>query len=124
MTFIILTALFCKQYYVNPNNLDKVCLAFGVLGILLLLFVSDKFYAICLAILIDFVAVLPTLFKVWFDPNENDDFWRFAVSCFMKILSLLTFTTFTFANSGFTIYAAIITFAMSIFILIKKTKRI
>jgi hypothetical protein len=117
--FIILLSITYRQFYIDTTNTDKGCLILGLIGMIFLLFVSDKNFAIALAILVDFIAVIPTIFKVWFNPKESDDFWRFSISCAMKIISLLIITSFTFANSGFTIYAMLITFIISISILIK-----
>jgi hypothetical protein len=122
LSVIIGACLYYKQFYSTKNKIDIICFALGVIGIFCLLFVPEKNFAIAIAILVDFVATLPTLFKIWFSKKDTDSWQGFGSPFVMVAINLATISNYTFANCGFLIYVLVSTFNLSISTLIKNHK--
>jgi hypothetical protein len=122
LLFVVALAIWQRQYYIDPTSIDKICFLLGIIGILLLVFVAQKNYAIGLMILVDFVACFPTFFKIWYSKNESENSTNFVISFFMAIINLLVLTSFSFANAGFTFYKLFSTSGMFISVWVKNHK--
>jgi hypothetical protein len=122
LSAVVLTSLVTKFYYIENSKFDQVCLILGLIGIAALLLVSEKNWAIGLAILVDFVGCLPTYFKIWFSKTESENLWVFLISFVTINISLLTITDFAFANSGFLIFTFCSTLGFVISIIYKDYK--
>jgi hypothetical protein len=119
---IVGISLYCKQYYVDPTNTDKICFSLGMVGLLLLIFVQEKNLAIGLSIIIDSIACFPTLYKIWTNKNESDNAMNFVYSFGMAFLNLSTLTQFNFANSAFSFYKLVSTSSLFGSVFIKNNK--
>jgi hypothetical protein len=119
---VVLTSLLTKYYYVESSRFDKICLVLGVLGILVLLLIPEKNWAIGLAIIVDFVGCLPTYFKIWFSKTESENLWGFLLSFIAITINILTISSFTFANSGFLLFTFCSTLGFVISIINKDFK--
>jgi hypothetical protein len=122
LSLIIGSSLYYNQFYSETSKIDIICFVLGVVGIFCLLFIEEKNFAIGFAILVDFVATLPTLFKIWFSKKDTDSWLGFGSAFVMVGINLATISNYTFANSGFLIYIFISTFCISISILLKNYK--
>ena len=72
--------------------------------------------AILFSIVADGLAAIPTLVKAYKYP-DTEIAWPWIATVFGVILTLLTLSTFTFANSGFILYILVVN--MMIFALVQ-----
>ena len=100
-TLITLLILKRRGEWTRPNNVEKSCIAFGILSLVLWLGVYDKKelaqYALYLAIVADACAAIPAIVFVWTRPDGDRPFaWLlFALGWGLAIFAI---TDHTFAN--------------------------
>lgn len=105
--FVILIASFTnKKAEWKVTKFDLLCGFLSVLGLILWLVTEVGNIAILFSIIADGFAAVPTLVKAYKYP-ESEVSWPWLATSFGVVLTLLTLTHITFANSGFIIYVLI-----------------
>ena len=89
------------------TRFDIGCGVLSLLGLVLWLITKVGNVAIMFSILADGLAAIPTIVKAYKFP-DTEIAWPWIASVFGVILTLLTLTELTFANSGFIIYILIV----------------
>jgi hypothetical protein len=89
------------------TRFDLVCGCLSIFGLVLWLITKVGNIAIFFSIVADGLAAIPTLVKAYKYP-DTELAWPWIATVLGVILTLLTLTEWTFANSGFIIYILII----------------
>jgi hypothetical protein len=89
------------------TRFDLVCGALSILGLILWLITKVGNIAITFSILADGLAAIPTIVKAYKYP-DTELAWPWIATVFGVVLTLLTLSEWTFANSGFIIYILLI----------------
>lgn len=89
------------------TRLDLVCGALSIIGLILWLITKAGNIAITFSILADGLAAVPTIVKAYKYP-DTEIAWPWIAAPFGIVLTLLTLTELTFANSSFIIYILIV----------------
>ncbi len=108
LTCIIYTG-FGIYYYskIRKNWFDYLCLLLSILLILYWLWTRNNTNTIILTIIIDLIASLPTLKKIWLQP------WTETISIYFSsflvaALTIISLMTFTFDTTAFWVYLIVI----------------
>jgi len=89
------------------TKFDVVCGVLSVVGLILWLVTKVGNVAITFGILADALAAIPTIVKAYKYP-DTEIAWPWIATVFGVVLTLLTLSELTFANSGFIIYILIV----------------
>ncbi len=89
------------------TRFDLICGVLSVLGLILWLITKVGNVAIAFSIIADGIAAVPTVVKAYKYP-DSEIAWPWIATSFGVILTLLTLSQLTFANSGFIIYILIV----------------
>jgi hypothetical protein len=95
---------------------DLICGILSLVGLVLWIITKVGNIAIFFSIVADGLAAIPTIVKAYNYP-DTEIAWPWIATVFGVILTLLTLSTFTFANSGFILYILVVN--MLIYILVK-----
>lgn len=88
------------------TRFDIACGVLSIIGLILWLITKVGNIAILFSILADGLAAIPTVVKAYKYP-DTELAWPWIATSFGVVLTLLTLSTWTFANSGFIIYILI-----------------
>jgi hypothetical protein len=117
LPFTVFIASFTnKQAEWRLTRFDILCGILSLLGVALWMITNVGNVAIFFSIVADALAAVPTLVKAYKYP-DTEIAWPWIATVVGVILTLLTLTTLTFANSGFIIYILIVN--MLIYSLVK-----
>jgi hypothetical protein len=86
---------------------DLICGILSLLGLVLWLITKVGNIAIFFSIVADALAAIPTIVKAYKYP-DTEIAWPWIATVFGVILTLLTLSTFTFANCGFILYILVV----------------
>jgi hypothetical protein len=89
------------------TKFDLVCGALSILGLILWLITKVGNIAITFSILADGLAAVPTIVKAYKYP-DTELAWPWIATVFGVVLTLLTLSEWTFANSGFIVYILLV----------------
>jgi hypothetical protein len=89
------------------TKFDLVCGALSMLGLILWLITKVGNIAITFSILADGLAAVPTIVKAYKYP-DTELAWPWIATVFGVVLTLLTLSEWTFANSGFIVYILLV----------------
>jgi hypothetical protein len=89
------------------TRFDLMCGFFSIIGLILWLITKVGNIAIFFSIVADGLAAIPTVVKAFKYP-DTELAWPWIATVFGVVLTLLTLSEWTFANSGFIIYILII----------------
>ena len=89
------------------TRFDLVCGALSILGLILWLITKVGNIAIIFSILADGLAAVPTIVKAYKYP-DTELAWPWIATVFGVVLTLLTLSEWTFANSGFIVYILLV----------------
>ena len=89
------------------TTFDLMCGLLSIIGLILWLITKVGNVAIFFSIVADGLAAIPTIVKAYKYP-ETEMAWPWIATVFGVVLTLLTLSSFTFANSGFIIYILIV----------------
>jgi hypothetical protein len=111
---VITCSVIHKQFYIESKWLEIICFVLAILGLVFLGF--NPQITIGIQILVDLLAAIPTLLKIWYSPKENESLKMFAVVVVITTVKLLTISQYNFDNSAFTVYLLLLnlTFCISI----------
>lgn len=98
------------------TKFDLVCGLLSIIGLILWLITKVGNVAIFFSIVADGLAAIPTIVKAYKYP-ETEMAWPWIATVFGVVLTLLTLTNLTFANSGFILY--ILVMNVLIFVLVQ-----
>ncbi len=96
-----------KQAEWKLTRFDLVCGILSLAGLVLWMITKVGNIAIFFSIVADGLAAVPTLVKAYKYP-ETEIAWPWIATVFGVILTLLTLSTFTFANCGFILYILVV----------------
>jgi hypothetical protein len=96
-----------KQAVWKLTLFDLICGVLSLAGLALWLITKVGNVAILFSIVADGFAAIPTLVKAWKFPH-TEIAWPWIATVFGVVLTLLTLTTFTFANCGFILYILVV----------------
>ena len=105
------------------TRFDITCGVLSILGLILWLITKVGNIAIFFSIVADGLAALPTIIRAYKNP-ETEIAWPWLATCFGVILTLLTLSEWTFANSGFIIYIFAVDLLIYILVRFKVGNRI
>jgi hypothetical protein len=106
---IFLSSFVNKKAQWKLTRFDMTCGALSILGLILWLITQVGNVAIFFSILADGLAAVPTIVKAYRHP-ETEASWPWLATSIGVVVTLLTLSEFTFANSAFIIYIFIVTF--------------
>ncbi|MCJ7805818.1 hypothetical protein MUP46_04235 [Patescibacteria group bacterium] len=110
LPFTILIASFVnKKAEWKLTRFDLSCGLLSVMGLILWLITKVGNIAIVFSILADGLAAVPTIVKAYKYP-DTEIAWPWLATSIGVVLTLLTLTELTFANSSFIIYLLIVNF--------------
>jgi len=89
------------------TRLDLICGILSLLGLVLWMITKVGNVAIFFSIVADGLAAVPTIVKAYKYP-DTEIAWPWIATVFGVILTLLTLSTFTFANCGFILYILVL----------------
>lgn len=89
------------------SKFDMICGALSILGLILWIITEVGNIAITFSILADGLAAVPTIVKSYKYP-DTELAWPWIATAFGVLLTLLTISGLTFANSGFIIYVLLV----------------
>jgi len=104
---IVITSFVNKEAEWKLTKFDLTCGLLSIVGLILWLITKVGNVAIFFSIVADGLAAVPTVVKAYKYP-ETELAWPWLATSFGVILTLLTLTNITFANSGFIIYILIV----------------
>ncbi|MBK7174271.1 MAG: hypothetical protein IPH84_13785 [Bacteroidales bacterium] len=96
-----------KQAEWKLTKFDLICGVLSVVGLVLWMITKVGNIAILSSIVADALAAIPTIVKAYKFP-DTEIAWPWIATVFGVIFTLLTLSTFTFANSGFIIYILVL----------------
>ncbi len=109
--FLPLTIFFAsfvnKQAEWKLTTFDLLCGVFSLLGLALWMITKEGNLAIIFSIAADGLAAIPTIVKAYKYP-DTEIAWPWISTVVGVVLTLLTLTTITFANSGFILYILLV----------------
>lgn len=114
---VLIASFFNKQAKWKLTKFDVICGILSLAGLFLWMITKVGNIAILFSIIADALAAVPTLVKAWKFP-ETEIAWPWLATVAGIILTLLTISEFTFANSGFIIYILILN--ITLFVLISR----
>lgn len=98
---------------------DKICTALAIFLIIYSIITKDFFHTVLIAIVIDFLAFLPTLKKWWILP-WSDTIITWLLSSIQYFFLILTVIDQSFQNIGFWMYNIFITFAFFFIVFLRR----
>ena len=113
---VFLASFVNKQAEWKLTRFDMLCGILSLVGLVLWMITRVGNVAILFSIVADGLAAIPTLVKAYKYP-DTEIAWPWIATVFGVILTLLTLSTFTFANSGFILYILVVN--MMIFALVQ-----
>jgi len=104
---VFCASFFNKQSVWKLTRFDLLCGALSLVGLALWQITRVGNIAILFSIIADGFAAIPTLIKAYRYP-DTEIAWPWMASVVGVILTLLTLSSITFANSGFIIYILVL----------------
>jgi hypothetical protein len=104
---VFIASFLNKEAEWKLTKFDLICGLLSVLGLILWLITKVGNVAIFFSIVADGLAAIPTIVKAYKYP-ETEIAWPWIATVFGVVLTLLTLTSFTFANSGFILYILVV----------------
>ena len=96
-----------KQAVWNLTLFDLLCGLLSLMGLVLWMITKVGNIAIFFSIIADGLAAVPTIVKAYKYP-DTEIAWPWIATVFGVVLTLLTLSTFTFANCGFILYILVV----------------
>ncbi len=96
-----------KQAEWKVTTFDLICGVLSLLGLMLWMITKVGNIAIFFSIVADGLAAVPTILKAYRYPG-TEIAWPWIATVFGVIITLLTISDFTFANSGFILYILVV----------------
>jgi hypothetical protein len=96
-----------KQAEWKLTRFDLLCGILSLVGLVLWMITKVGNVAIFFSIVADGLAAVPTIVKAYKYP-DTEIAWPWIATVFGVVLTLLTLSTFTFANSGFIFYILVV----------------
>ncbi len=96
-----------KQAEWKLTGFDLLCGILSLVGLVLWMITKVGNVAIVFSIVADGLASVPTIVKAYKYP-DTEIAWPWIATAFGVVLTLLTLSTFTFANSGFIFYILVV----------------
>jgi len=112
-----------KQAVWKVTKFDLMCGILSLVGLALWMITKVGNVAILFSIIADALAAVPTIVKAYKYP-DTEIAWTWIMTVFGVILTLLTISTFTFANSGFILYILVLNLLIYILIQFRVGERI
>ena len=113
---VFIASFMNKQAEWKLTRFDLLCGILSVIGLVLWMITKVGNVAIFFSIVADALAAIPTVLKAYKYP-ETEIAWPWLATVVGVVLTLLTISNFTFANSGFILY--ILFLNILIYILVK-----
>lgn len=102
---------------------DILCQVGAVVGLVLWLVFNSPTIGIVVPVIIDFIAVLPTLHHAWLKPNEET--WQaFLIGTFAPMFTLASLTAYTTASLLYPLYLLIANASVTATILVGRRRRL
>lgn len=108
---IIIAALIVGNAFAKIKRSDYAFGAISIIGLLLWIITGEGKLAIVFAIIADGFAALPTVRKLYKEP-ETENGWIFGLGAVAAAITLLTISNWRFEEYGFSLYIFIITIIM------------
>lgn len=108
---IVVAALIKRNAFAKIKKSDYIFGALSIIGLILWRITGEGYVAIMFAIAADGFAALPTIFKLYKEP-ETENGWIFGFGILAAIITLLTIKDWRFEEYGFTTYILLVTTLM------------
>jgi hypothetical protein len=119
---IAVVAVITKQFYFESALLESICFALCVIGLLIYLQTSNVIVTQSILILVDVIACIPLLTKIWFSKDENEPLSIYALYMIVLLVSLFTQEYFDYASSMYLIYILIMHIVIVVSISLKEKR--
>jgi hypothetical protein len=125
-TLITILSIWRREKWKKPNLAERLCFLFGILSLVLWLFLrrSQELsqYALYVAIAADFCAAIPTIKFVWSEPERDRPFaWiLFGIGYFLAVFAT---PENTFANWGLPLYMTAVSFSVALPLALHRFRR-
>ncbi|MEK7639983.1 MAG: hypothetical protein AAB424_02510 [Patescibacteria group bacterium] len=110
-----------RKSYWKISKLDIICGLLSLTALIVWGLTRTGIIAIALSISADGLAAIPTVIKSWKAP-ETEDYRVFLYSTVSAVITMLTLTSWGFANSGFPIYIFLICLILTLLIAFPKLR--
>jgi len=104
---VFLASFVNKQAEWKLTRFDLMCGILSIVGLVLWMITNVGNVAIFFSIVADGFAAIPTIVKAYKYP-DTEIAWPWIATVFGVVLTLLTLSTFTFANCGFILYILVV----------------
>jgi len=104
---IFIASFINKQAEWRLTRFDLMCGILSLMGLVLWVITKVGNVAIFFSIVADGIAAVPTIVKAYKYP-DTEIAWPWIATVFGVVLTLLTLSTFTFANCGFILYILVV----------------
>jgi hypothetical protein len=104
---VFIASFINKQAEWKLTKFDLICGVLSLVGLVLWMITKVGNVAIFFSIVADGLAAVPTIVKAYKYP-DTEIAWPWIATVIGVILTLLTLSTFTFANSGFILYILVV----------------
>ena len=104
---IFIASFINKQAEWKLTRFDLICGILSLIGLVLWVITKVGNVAIFFSIVADGIAAIPTIVKAYRYP-ETELAWPWIATVFGVVLTLLTLSTFTFANCAFLLYILVV----------------
>lgn len=108
---IVLTALIKRNAFAKIKKTDYIFGLLAIVGLVLWQITGEGSIAIIFAIAADGLAAMPTILKLYKEPNTENG-WIFGFGIIASALTLLTINSWRFEEYAFSLYILIITTLM------------
>lgn len=119
---IAIVAIVTNQFYFESRWLEIVCFTLCIIGLLFYFQTSNVFITQSILILVDIIACIPLLNKIWFSKNENEPLSIYAFYMIVLLVSLFTQKYFDYASSMYLIYILLMHIVIVASIILKDKK--
>ena len=120
---IFIASFMNRNAYWKIGRLDIICGVLSLLGLVWWVLTGTGLIAIVLAIIVDFVAAIPTMIKGWKFP-ETENWVFFFANALSAGLTVLTITTWNLETFLFPLYIFIICVVFTVVIKFQLGKRL
>jgi hypothetical protein len=115
----VISILSLKYGVTGWGTLDKVCLAGALLAAGLWIWTGSALLAFILTLIIDMLGIIPTIWKTWFEPGE-EDLTSWTILLIGGISSIFAIEKWEFVVASYPLQITVTTLIIVLFILIRK----
>lgn len=120
---IFIATFFAKATPWKLTSFDFICGLLSLIGLIIYIFTQVGEIAILFSILADGLAAIPTIKKSFYFP-ETESGMTYLAGLISVIITMLTYTTWSFTTTGFSVYLFVAYFVIFVLVQCKLGKKI